>query len=80
MDAMNEQHKFLGITTLGRKGQVVIPAEARKRMKLKTGEKLMVMMPHGNAIVLMKASQLETFAQGLTKKLASLRKIIKKHK
>jgi AbrB family looped-hinge helix DNA binding protein len=77
---MQEQHKFLGITTLGEKGQIVIPAEARKRLKLKAGEKLMVMMPHGNAIVLMKASQLETFAEGLTQKLASIKSIIKKHK
>jgi AbrB family looped-hinge helix DNA binding protein len=54
--------QFLGITTLGEKGQVVIPAEARLRMKLKTGEKLMVMTPHGGAIVLMKTAQFEAFA------------------
>lgn len=77
---MNEQHKFLGITTLGEKGQIVIPAEARKRLKLKAGEKLMVMMPHGNALVLVKASQLESLAEGLAKRLASINKVIKKQK
>ena len=32
-----DQRKFLGITTVGEKGQIVIPAEARKTMKLAKG-------------------------------------------
>ena len=71
---MSEQKKFLGITTLGEKGQVVIPAEARKRMKLKTGEKLMVVSPHDNALILIKASQMESFAKNLARKVASIKR------
>lgn len=74
MRTMDKQHQFLGITTIGEKGQIVIPAEARQKMKLKPGDKLMVMMPHGNAIVLVKAAQLEKFAKQLTKRVASLKK------
>jgi AbrB family looped-hinge helix DNA binding protein len=70
--------KFLGITTLGEKGQVVIPAEARAAMKLAKGEKLIVMGAHENALVLMKATQFETMAAHFTKHLASVRKLIKK--
>jgi AbrB family looped-hinge helix DNA binding protein len=71
-------NQFLGITTLGEKGQVVIPAEARERLKLKTGDKLMVVSPHNGAIVFMKAAQFEMFARQMTKRLASLRKLSKK--
>ncbi|MGI6344989.1 MAG: AbrB/MazE/SpoVT family DNA-binding domain-containing protein [Bacillota bacterium] len=33
---------FLGATTVGERGQVVIPAEARKAYDIKMGDKLMV--------------------------------------
>ena len=71
-------HKFLGITTLGEKGQVVIPAEARAAMKLTKGEKLIVVSARGHALVLMKASRFEAFASHFTKHFASVRKLIKK--
>ena len=75
---MKDRNQFLGITKLGEKGQIVIPAEARDRMKLKKGEKLIVMNPHGNALVLMKASYFETFTKTVTKHLASIQKKISK--
>lgn len=75
---MSQQHKFLGITTIGEKGQVVIPAEARQRLKLKKGDKLLVVSPHGNAVILIKASQLESFAKHLSKRIEKARKLIKK--
>jgi AbrB family looped-hinge helix DNA binding protein len=70
--------RFFGITTIGGKGQVVIPAEARAALKLVKGEKLMVVSPNKNVIVLAKASELEAFASQLSKRLASMKKIIKK--
>lgn len=70
--------KFLGITTLGKKGQIVIPAEARTAMKLAEGEKLIVMGAHENALVLMKASHFEAMAAHFIKHLDSVRKLIKK--
>jgi AbrB family looped-hinge helix DNA binding protein len=73
----NNQHRFLGITTLGEKGQVVIPAEARKRMKLKKGDKLMVVSPHANAVILIRASQLESLAKSFAKRIESVKKKLK---
>ncbi|MGB7958098.1 MAG: AbrB/MazE/SpoVT family DNA-binding domain-containing protein [Minisyncoccia bacterium] len=70
--------KFLGMTTLGKKGQIVIPAEARATMKLAEGEKLIVMGAHENALVIMKAARFEAMASHLTEHLASVRKLIKK--
>jgi len=74
---IKQRNQFLGITKLGEKGQVVIPAEARTRMKLKKGERLIVMNPHGNALVLMKASYFEDFTKTVTKHLASIKTSLK---
>lgn len=76
--AKKNQNRFLGITTIGEKGQVVIPAEARTALKLTKGDKLIVMNPHGDAIILMKASGFESFASQLVKRLASVKKLIAK--
>jgi AbrB family looped-hinge helix DNA binding protein len=77
---MNKQNqkKFLGITTIGEKGQMVIPAEARAALKLVKGEKLIVMSAREDAFIIMKASRFEAMASHFTKHLASVRKLIKK--
>ena len=81
MASMKTQtNQFLGITTLGEKGQVVVPVEARDRMKLKSGDKLIVMSPHDGTLVLMKTAHFEIFARNMTKKLASIRKLTKTSK
>ncbi|MBI3572983.1 MAG: AbrB/MazE/SpoVT family DNA-binding domain-containing protein [Candidatus Kerfeldbacteria bacterium] len=69
---------FFGTTTLGEKGQVVIPAEARKALKLKNGEKLLVFGFGDNMIALSKFDGLEKFVAHLSHKLDSLREIMKK--
>lgn len=70
--------KFLGMTTLGKKGQIVIPAEARVAMKLAEGDRLIVMSAHEDALIIMKASRFETMASHFTEHLASVRKLMKK--
>jgi AbrB family looped-hinge helix DNA binding protein len=74
----SSQKKFIGIATVGEKGQIVIPAEARTAMKLAKGEKLIVMSTHNDTLMIMKASRLEAMASHLTKHLESARKLIKK--
>lgn len=71
---------FFGMTTLGEKGQAVIPAEARKKMNLEKGEKLLVMGIDDDTLILSKMAGIEEFASDLKKKLASLDMIIKKGK
>ena len=50
--------KLYGTTTMGVRGQVVIPAEARKELKLKPGDQLLVMGRFGKALGLMKTEDL----------------------
>lgn len=35
---------FMGSVTVGERGQVVIPAEARERLEIKSGDKLLVFL------------------------------------
>ncbi|MCX6785997.1 MAG: AbrB/MazE/SpoVT family DNA-binding domain-containing protein [Candidatus Komeilibacteria bacterium] len=72
-----KKHSFYGITTLGKKGQVVIPAAARSKMDLTKGEKLLVFSPDQNLLVLSKLDNLEKLAEHLVNKLKTIRRIIK---
>lgn len=75
-DAHSHKH-FHGTTTLGEKGQVVIPMEARKAMGLKTGDKLLVFSMGKNMVALSKFEQLEAMANKMSERLEGLRKILK---
>jgi AbrB family looped-hinge helix DNA binding protein len=51
--ALSVSDYFYGSVTLGERGQVVIPAEARKRHGLQAGDKLLVLRhPHVRGLVL----------------------------
>jgi len=58
--------KFYGATTIGERGQVVIPAEARKDLDLTHSTKLMVFSggPIGDGILLLRA---DTVSEMLTR-------------
>ncbi len=60
---INEMHPvFYGSTTVGERGQVVIPAEARRDMDITPSTKLLVMGgPHKNLLILAKADYVTTF-------------------
>ena len=46
---------FLGTVTVGERGQVVIPADARRKLDIQTGEKLLVMShPSGDGFMVFK--------------------------
>jgi len=68
------------MTTLGEKGQVVVPAEARKAMKLEKGEKFLVFSMDEDILVLSKAVGLEKFAAHLTEKLKDINAVINNQK
>lgn len=62
---------FHGSVTVGERGQVVIPAEARKKHRIETGDKMLVFShPSGNAVILAKVESLQEltrmFATALT--------------
>lgn len=74
----SNQREFYGTTTVGAKGQVVIPAEARKAMELEDGEKLLVFGMGCDMIAFTKLSNVEKIASHLATKLESIRAILKK--
>ena len=65
---INEMHPvFYGSTTVGERGQVVIPAEARRDMDITPSTKLLVMGgPHKNLLILAKAEYVTTFMTKMT--------------
>lgn len=73
------KEEFFGMTTLGEKGQVVIPAEARSAMGLKKGEKLLVFGLGGEMLAFAKVSDLKKFASHLASRLDTLQEIMKKN-
>lgn len=74
---MFKDKKFFGSTTLGKKGQIVIPSEARKNLKLEDGDKLLV-FGFGDMLAFSKISQLEKLAEHLSKHLSSIKEVIDK--
>ncbi|MFZ2970018.1 MAG: AbrB/MazE/SpoVT family DNA-binding domain-containing protein [Minisyncoccia bacterium] len=73
-----EEHKFYGTTSIGKKGQMVVPIEARRSLNVKEGEKLLVFGMGRDMIAVMKLSQIEEFASMLTKKLKTIENILNK--
>lgn len=72
----HQNRKFYGTTTIGEKGQVVIPIEARKSLKLKKGDKMLV-FGIGDMFALARLSQIEVFAKHLENRLEHIKKILK---
>ncbi len=57
---------FYGSVTLGERGQVVIPSEARKRHGLEAGDKLLVFRhPHVRGLVLARVDDVQTLMKEL---------------
>ena len=57
---------FYGTVTVGERGQVVIPAEARKAFNIETGDKLLVFAhPSDKGVALVKIGAVERFIEML---------------
>lgn len=50
--------KLYGTTTMGTRGQIVIPAKARQALRLKPGDELIVMGRFGKALGIIKSTNL----------------------
>ena len=59
------QEKFHGLTVVGARGQIVIPAAARKELNLKAGDQLLVVSKFGKLLALVKADQLEAVLKSI---------------
>lgn len=64
--------KILGTATLNEKGQLVIPAEARADMGLKSGSKVVIMgSTERHALVILKAEEVEALLQDFSNALSN---------
>jgi AbrB family looped-hinge helix DNA binding protein len=75
---MTKPSTFLhGRTTVGERGQIVIPQNIRTAMKVKAGDE-MVVMSRGDRIIVLPAKNLEEFYQTVIGQMDDLRKQTKK--
>jgi len=69
-----QDKKLYGTATVGTKGQVVIPAEAREDLGLEPGDRLYVMNAmHGAGVIFLKEEMLETFVEQVLAQVEALR-------
>jgi AbrB family looped-hinge helix DNA binding protein len=71
--------RFYGATTIGERGQVVVPAEARKDLNLTHSTKLMVFSggPIGEGLLLLKADTVSEMVARASQMLSGFKDIIK---
>ncbi len=78
---MAGEHKFFGSMTVGPRGQVVIPANARKEVGLDTGATLLVFeTPFGEGLLLLKAEALEQVLSMMGERLAQFEQVLGDYK
>lgn len=83
MDAKDIEREFkcFGSATVGLKGQVVIPANARKELGINTGDTLLVFKaPPGQGLVLLKAGDVERVLSMMSERLAYFEKLVQEYK
>jgi len=71
--------KLYGTATVGTKGQIVIPADAREELNIQPGDRLYVLgSMHGNGIVLLKEDMIENIVEQMSAQIEGIREA-KKH-
>ena len=66
-DMMNK-NKYVGISRVGEKGQIVIPKEARDMFDIKPGDSIIVLCDKEKGIALIKSDVIEDLTDGILKK------------
>ncbi len=70
--------KFYGSTTVGERGQIVIPAEARKDYQMTPSSKLLFFgNQQGGGLLIMKAEQVTEFLAKASEMLKGLENVIR---
>jgi len=65
------KHQFFGSVKVGERGQIVIPARARRVFKIEPGDQLLVFGDINKGLGIMKASELGNFASRLFSSVSS---------
>jgi AbrB family looped-hinge helix DNA binding protein len=73
--------QFWGSATVGERGQIVIPADARQELDIKPGDKLLIFSGmHGGSLNVMKAERVTEFVTRAMAKLTKMEEIARKEK
>lgn len=59
----------LGTAKIGGRGQVVIPSEVRRALKLKAGDKLFAFVVHGKVLTMIKTDAMDHFFTDISNKM-----------
>ncbi|MHB8859914.1 MAG: AbrB/MazE/SpoVT family DNA-binding domain-containing protein [Thermoleophilia bacterium] len=71
--------QFWGSATVGERGQIVIPADARQEMDIKPGDKLLIFSGmRGGALNVIKAEQVSEFVSRAMARLTKMEEIARK--
>ncbi len=82
MNGKDVWHEFkcFGSATVGPRGQVVIPANARKELGIEAGTTLLAFLgPGGKGLLLFKADAVEQIVKMVSEGLVSVQKLVKKY-
>lgn len=63
-----EKDKYVGISKVGEKGQIVIPKEVRDMFNIKTGDSIIVLCDRKKGIALVKSDVIEDLTDNILKK------------
>jgi AbrB family looped-hinge helix DNA binding protein len=78
---VSPEYKCLGSITVNPRGQVVIPANARRELGIKSGDTLLVFkILHDQVMALVKVGTLEQVLRDMSKHMAGLERLMKEHK
>ena len=79
---MKGMAKFFGIVTVGERGQIVIPKEARKILNIKKGDKLIILSHriHRRKLDIIPADDFAKFISEFEKDISSIKEKIGKEK
>ena len=70
--------KFYGAVVVGKRGQIVIPAEARRNMKINPGEKLIILGgPQRRGLMITKAESILEFLGKAVEHMPHFKSMIK---
>lgn len=78
-DLKRFEKRFYDVVTVGERGQVVIPSNARKALKIRPGDKLLALEgPMGSSIVFMRLKSMHTMIERASKALGKIKGRIRK--
>lgn len=81
IEHVSPEYKCLGSITVSPRGQVVIPANARREMGIESGDTLLVFkILHDQVLALVKVDTLEQVLRDMSKHMAGFERLMKEHK